>query len=101
MYDISRQNEITLTRGDSLPITIKLYDANEDPFDTSACIVKFVLFNRYGSEPLLTKIFTDDELMLESEDTMHLSLGTYDYKVWVKTPDNFVATPIISTITLT
>lgn len=99
-----KDTAITLTRGDTLVVTVSLQYRDGTPYDpTSADSVRFALkSNRmlagnsefYDKEPLILKDIPTStmELRLDPEDTKGLKFGQYKYDIELTRADGFVCT---------
>ena len=106
MYSLDGQ-KITLTRGDSLLVTLSITDGNDAYYPAQEDVIRFAMSKKYkdkaGYELLLVKQIPTDTLLLEllPEDTAVLQYGTYNYDIQLTREDGRVDTFISSTITLT
>lgn len=104
-YFISDNNEITLTRGDTLKCTIVLTDdeSGEAYVPVEGDSIRFALkrdkmnskkTNYSDEEPLIRKNIPIDSLFLQldPEDTKNLPFGTYVYDIEITFTDGTVDT---------
>lgn len=105
-------NEITMTRGDTLITTVEFTADNEPYTPIATDDIKFFLKRSkltadkgayVDKTPLLTINIPYDTLQLriESADTKPFRFGTYDYNVQITHINGDVQTYIKSTLTLT
>ena len=107
MAYLIRNDQITLTRGDTLLVTLTITDGNDAYNPMPGDVIRFAMSKKYKSKPgyelLLMKPIPTDTLILEllPEDTAELQYGTYNYDIQLTRSDGRVDTFISSTITLT
>ena len=100
-------DQITMTRGDSLLVTLSITDGDDAYYPMPGDVIRFAMSKKYkskaGYELLLNKPIPTDTLILEllPEDTAELQYGTYNYDIQLTRYDGRVDTFISSTITLT
>lgn len=111
MYIIN-DNNISLTRGDTLIAQIHIKENNSTYIPAEGDVICFTLKRnimdnkkeRYlDKEPLIIKIIPNDTLVLrlESTDTKNLPFGKYVYQIELTKTDNTVDTFISGICTLT
>lgn len=101
MYHV-KGNTITMIRGDTVVLDIKLYDQNREPYiPQEGDAIRFAMKKRYDDfEPLLVKEIPIDtmQLVLEPEDTKYLPSGEYHgrykYDIELTMANGFVDTVI-------
>ena len=84
MSCVINNNEISLTRGDSLVAQISIMDGCDEYTPQEGDIIRFAMKKNYGkNEVLIRKEIPIDTLTLEilPEDTKSLSFGSYVYDV--------------------
>lgn len=77
-------NEISLTRGDSLVAKITLMDGCDEYVPQEGDVIRFAMKKNYGkNNVLIRKEIPIDTQVLEilPEDTKHLSFGNYVYDI--------------------
>lgn len=94
-----RKNTIIMTRGDTLNVGLKLWDADREPYiPTIYDHIRFALKKDYDDfEPLITKEIPSDTMVLrlESEETKPLEQpGEYVYDIQITMLDGTVDTVI-------
>jgi hypothetical protein len=101
-YSIKENGSITLTRGDTLEVVVKLYEnscdceCDSDQFvleEGSSC--RFAVKEDYDStEVLINKDIPIDTMLLKLDpsDTKNLEFGTYVYDIQVTLPNGDVDT---------
>lgn len=100
-------DQITLTRGDTLLVTLIITDGRNAYTPMPGDVIRFAMSKKYkskaGYELLLVRPIPTDTLVLElqPEDTATLNYGTYNYDIQITRSDGRVDTFISSTITLT
>lgn len=100
-------NNITITRGDTLETQVSISTSEGDEFIPSAGdVIRFALKGSYREDELLiTKRIPNDTLILrlEAEETKRLIARPkpYVYDVQLTTPDGTVDTFITGTLTVT
>jgi len=111
MYTIENNN-ISLTRGDTLIVQINIKQDGSDYIPDSGDIIYFALKHntmdskreRYlDKEPLILKMIPNDTLILrlESVETKNLAFGRYVYEIELTKEDGTVDTFISGIFTLT
>lgn len=89
-------NEITMTRGDTLETTVEIFTKQGEPYIPSSLDrIRFALKKRYKDvEPLIVKEVPYDTMLLhlDPEDTKPLAFGDYVYDLELTTSDGFVDT---------
>lgn len=105
MYAIDGTS-ITLTRGDSFSATVIIYDAEGEEYTPEETdVIRFKCKKGFSDafRTLIEKTIPNDtlELVLEPEDTEHLSYGDYVYDIQLTTGEGVIDTFISSTLTLT
>ena len=104
MFTIN-DNNISLTRGDSLFLTVDLVDSDGDPYVPSeGDSIRFAMKRRMNSPDLvmLKEIPTDTlTFEIEPEETKELKYATYVYDIELTDADGHVATVIIGKFTVT
>ncbi len=106
MLDING-NKITLTRGDSLTLTVDITQGGEPYEAQSGDVIRFALAKVYkgefGYELLIEKTIPTDSLSftLTAEETERLEYRTYNYDIELTHSDGTVDTFISSTFTIT
>ena len=96
---------ITMTRGDTLSLTVNIYDQEghayaPDPGDA----IRFAMKKDYeDAEPLIIKSIdpADFQLIVEPEDTKALEYGLYLYDVVLTSASNKIYTLLMATLELT
>lgn len=86
---------ITMTRGDTLSLTIGVKQGEEDYQVQEGDVIRFAMKRSYSdAEPLIVKqIGTDDlALQLDPEDTKDLPFGSYVYDIEITMEDGTVDT---------
>lgn len=102
-----KNNNITLTRGDSLYITINIFKNGEPYIPVEGDVIRFAMKAKYRDSDdkiLILKEIPNDSLLLkiEPEDTKRLSFGkTYVYDIQLTDASGNVDTFIIGTFTIT
>lgn len=111
MYTIENNN-ISLTRGDTLIVQVNIKQDGSDYIPDSGDIIYFALKHntmdskreRYlDKEPLILKMIPNDTLILrlESAETKDLAFGRYVYEIELTKEDGTVDTFISGIFTLT
>ncbi len=111
MYTIENNN-ISLTRGDTLIVQVNIKQDGSDYIPDSGDIIYFALKHntmdskreRYlDKEPLILKMIPNDTLILrlESAETKNLAFGRYVYEIELTKEDGTVDTFISGIFTLT
>ncbi len=100
-----KDNNISLTRGDTLFLTVDLVDSDGDPYvPQDGDTIRLAMKRRMNSSDLvLLKDIPTDTLTFEikPEDTKELKYGTYHYDIELTDADGHVATVIIGKFTVT
>jgi len=103
----STTNKITMTRSDSLIVTVTPYTSDGEVYEPDeGDYIRFAMSKKYlgqsGYQLCVTKEIPTDTfiLELEPEDTSALAYGTYNYDIELTHADGRVDTYISSTITL-
>lgn len=110
MYTIN-DNNIELTRGDTLIVQVHIKDQDDDYIPANGDIVRFALKHntmdnkreRYlDKEPLILKTIPNDTLLLriDPEDTKDLSFGRYVYEIELTKANGIVDTFISGIFTI-
>lgn len=78
-------NNITLTRGDTVRFLLEIFDCDGLPYNLkSTDQLIFTLRRMYGKgEELIRKTFTLPEFSLSTADTKDLSFGKYKYDIYL------------------
>lgn len=99
--------DITLTRGDSLPLQLTNLQKNDEPYDPNPeDVIRFAMKRRYkdpDEDVILVKDISPDTLILtiEPEDTKELQMGkSYVYDIEITDKYGFVATFIEGIFTI-
>lgn len=106
MLNIDGNNNITLTRGDTLTLTVALTKDGETYTPAEGDVIRFALAKGYEGEPgysfVLDKVIPNDTLTftLTSEQTK-LEYRAYNYDVQVTHDDGSVDTFISAKLTIT
>ena len=99
--------KITMTRGDTLLVTLVITDGNDAYTPAAGDVIRFAMSKKYkdkaGYELLINKQIPTDTLLLElrPEETASLPYGTYNYDIQLTRSSGRVDTFISSQITLT
>lgn len=101
-----KKNTITMTRGDTVDITINIEDEKGEPYiPVEGDVIRFAAKKSYADEsPIILKDIPIDtrKLILEPADTKDLDQpSTLVYDVEITTNDGTVATFIKGTINIT
>lgn len=102
MYEVGKNNAITMVKGDTVILDLNIFDQENTPYEPKeGDRIRFALKKRYDdSEPLLVKVIPTDtmQLVIEPEDTKNLLCGEYHgrykYDIELTTADGFVDTII-------
>lgn len=98
-------NDIALTRGDTLFLTVVLTNRDGTAYEPAeGDVVRFAMKKTYrDAECLILKPIPTDTMILEltPEDTKSLPFAKYDYDIELTDEYGHVTTPIIGTLTLT
>lgn len=110
MFDIEKTNvgyDITLTRGDSLPLQLTNLKKNDEPYDPDPeDVIRFAMKRKYkdpNEDVVLVKEISPDTLILNiaPEDTKDLPMGkSFVYDIQITDKYGFVATFIEGTFTI-
>ena len=106
MLNIDGKNNITLTRGDTLTLTVELMKDGEAYTPEQGDVIRFALSKGYVGEPgyefKLDKTIPNDTLTftLTSEETA-LDYRSYNYDIQVTHSDGCVDTFISAKLTIT
>lgn len=106
MLNIDGNNNITLTRGDTLTITVTLKKNNQTYTPEQGDEIRFALSKGFVGEPAyelkVTKVIPNDTLTftLTSEETM-LEYRSYNYDIEITHNDGSVDTFISAKLTIT
>lgn len=110
MFDIEKTNvgyDITLTRGDSLPLQLTNLKKNDEPYDPDPeDVIRFAMKRKYkdpNEDVVLVKEISPDTLILNiaPEDTKDLPMGkTFVYDIQITDKYGFVATFIEGNFTI-
>lgn len=104
MLEIDTQGNIKITRGDTGIFQIDLVDSEGEPYTpVEGDSIRFAMAKNYGSNVLVEKeISTDDMLLkLEPADTKTLEFGSYVYDIQFTSSNGDVSTIILAKVTLT
>lgn len=102
MYEVDKNNAITMIKGDTVILDLKFFDQEDAPYvPKERDRIRFALKKRYDdSEPLLVKDIPIDtlQLVIEPKDTKNLPCGEYHgrykYDIELTTAEGFVDTII-------
>ena len=110
MYEITKTEvgyDITLTRGDSLPLQLTNLEKNDEPYDPdSEDVIRFAMKRKYkdpDEDVVLVKEISPDTLILNiaPEDTKELPMGkSFVYDIQITDKYGFVATFIEGNFTI-
>lgn len=110
MFDIVKTQigyDITLTRGDSLPLQLTNLQKNDEPYNPDPeDVIRFAMKRKYkdpDEDVILVKDISPDTLILsiEPEDTKELPMGkSYVYDIQITDKYGFVATFIEGIFTI-
>lgn len=110
MFDIVKTQvgyDITLTRGDSLPLQLTNLKKNDEPYNPDPeDVIRFAMKRKYkdpDEDVILVKNISPDTLILsiEPEDTKELPMGkSYVYDIQITDKYGFVATFIEGIFTI-
>ena len=102
MFEIDKNNNITMIRGDSVRVKVECYEDDEHTIEyipVNGERVRFALKKRYtDSTPLLLKEIPIDSMLLriDPEDTKDLDFGPYNgkykYDIEITRLDGFIDT---------
>lgn len=106
MLNIDGNNNITLTRGDTLTLTVELTKDGETYIPEQGDIIRFALSKGYetdfGYELLITEVIPNDTLTFTLTSTQtQLEYKSYNYDIQITHPDNCVDTFISAKLTIT
>lgn len=89
-------SEITLTRGDTLPIKILIIDENKDPYILQPDDSLFFTMKKSVStkEIIIQKVVKGTEFIIEHDDTANLPYGKYVYDIQLTQGNGRVSTVI-------
>ena len=107
-FSVNKRNEIKLTRGDTLRVSVSITKGKEPYTPQDGEVVRFALkpptLNAKKSEyiqpdPLILKTIPNDTmlLVLEPNDTKQLGFGEYEYDIEITLLDGTVDTFITAT----
>lgn len=102
-----KNNSISMTRGDTLIVTVQMKKNRETYTPDPEDVIRFAMSRNYKGEKkyelLINKPIPSDTLILrlEPEDTEDIPYGTYNYDVELTDKYGIVDTFISSKITLT
>ena len=106
MLKIDTSNNISLTRGDTLTLTVALTKDGEAYTPEEGDVIRFALAKEYETDPeyelLVTEVIPNDTLTftLTSSQTQ-LPYDTYKYDIQITHPDGCVDTFISAKLTIT
>lgn len=86
---------ISLTRGDSLRVNLRLMKDGEEYIPVTGDVIRFALKKKVtDAEPLIVKEIPIDTMVLaiEPEDTKPLAFGIYRYDMEITTANGYVDT---------
>lgn len=86
---------ITMTRGDTLSVTVGIYQGDAEYQVQDDDVVRFAMKKSYyDSEPIILKTLDNDtlQLQLDPEDTKDLEYGQYVYDIEITMADGTVDT---------
>lgn len=105
MFSVDKDNNISLTRGDTCTFNIDLVDADGNPYVThEGDTMRFAMAKNYGTNnPLVNKNIPVDTLIfkLDPQDTKELEFGQYVYDIQFTDHNGDVSTILLGRITLT
>ena len=107
MVNVSADNKIQMTRGDSLVLALDIKNGDETYVPDEGDVIRFAMGIGYKSEPNYHLILTKDiplatlVLKLDPEDTESLDYRTYNYDIELTKQNGYVDTFISNKITLT
>ena len=89
-------NDISLTRGDSAVLLLKIQKDSEAEYKLQAgdSVLFTVKKSVYDTDVIIQKKLTDGAIRLNPDDTKDLEYGTYYYDVELTQSDGFVTTVI-------
>lgn len=106
MLAIDQNNNIKLTRGDTMTLTVNLTKDNEPYIPDQNDVIRFAVSKGYkgdiGYKLKFTKVIPNDTLTFtcESRET-DLAYGTYNYDIEITHTDGAVDTFISAKLTIT
>ena len=106
MLSIDANNNITLTRGDTLTLTVGLTKDGETYVPEESDVIRFALAKGYetdfGYELLITEVIPNDTLTFTLSSTQtQLEYRVYNYDIQVTHSDGCVDTFISAKLTIT
>lgn len=106
MLKIDGNNNITLTRGDTLTLTVELTKDGEAYTPEEGDVIRFALAKGYetdfGYELLITEVIPNDTLTFTLSSTQtQLAYRAYNYDIQVTHSDGCVDTFISAKLTIT
>lgn len=107
MLNIDAQQNITLTRGDTLTLTVALKQGTEDYTPEEGDVIRFACSDGFvgelGYQLQFSATIPNDTLTvtIPAEDTAKLSYKEYRYDVEITHGDGSVDTVIVGTLTIT
>ena len=106
MLSIDSNNNITLTRGDTLTLTVELTKDGEPYTPEQGDVIRFALAKGYetevGYELYVSEVIPNDTLTFTLTSTQtQLSYRTYNYDIQVTHSDGCVDTFISAKLTIT
>lgn len=106
MLNIDGNNNITLTRGDTLTLTVELTKDGEPYTPEQGDVIRFALAKGYetefGYELLITEVIPNDTLTFTLSSTQtQLEYRAYNYDIQVTHSDGCVDTFISAKLTIT
>lgn len=106
MLSIDGNNNITLTRGDTLTLTVELTKDGEPYTPEAGDVIRFALAKGYetefGYELLITEVIPNDTLTFTLSPTQtQLEYRVYNYDIQVTHSDGCVDTFISAKLTIT
>ena len=107
MLSIDNQNNITLTRGDTLPLTVSLKQGSETYTPQEGDVIRIACSVGYVGEPCYKLKFSETipnntlSVTIPAETTGALANGTYHYDVEITHSDGTIDTVISADLTIT
>lgn len=106
MLRIDQSNNITLTKGDTLTLTVELTKDNEPYTPEENDVIRFAVSKGYkgdiGYKLKLSKVIPNETLTFTcSSQETELPYGVYNYDVEITHPDGCVDTFISAKLTIT
>lgn len=95
MYSIDSKNNITLTRGDSLYLTIEIIEDGSTYTPESGDTIRFAMKKSYFDDDVVLEKTIDNNtlvLYIAPEDTSDLDFGVYVYDIQITKSDGDVGT---------